>query len=84
MIRRGVDEGFNALDGEVERVLGHVGEADAEPARFDAMAGGAGRDVEPHLVNNLLPQLHLRFKRVGRQQMPHVYPAEQPGVALQA
>lgn len=76
LIGGGFDEGFNALDGEVEGVLGHVGEADSEPTGFDAVAGGAGRDVQPHLVHNLLPQLHLRFEGVGRQQMPHVHPAE--------
>lgn len=82
--RNRIHKGFNTLDRQFQRILRHVGETDPEPTRFDAVARRTGRDIQTHLVHYLLPQLHFRFKTLRPQQMPHVHPAEQTGVALEA
>lgn len=70
--------------GQVECVLCHVREAYPEPPRFRAVARRAWGYVEPDIVDDLLPEVDLRLERVRAQEVPHVDPAEQPGIALEA
>lgn len=80
----GLDEAFQPLDREIQGFSGHVGEAYPEPAGFGAVTGRPGRDIQPDVVNNLFPKIHLCVKSFGAQEVAHVHPAEQPGVAFQA
>lgn len=79
-----IHERFYATNRESKCIFGHVSETNSEPARFRTVARRTGRDIQSDVVNNLLPQLHLRFESIRAQQMPQIHPAEQTGVALKA
>lgn len=60
----GVDKVLEALHGEGQGLLRHVGEANPEPTRIGAMAGRARRDVQPNFVDDFLPQFDLTLECV--------------------
>ena len=82
VVSSGLNELFYPLDREIQGVFSHVGEAYPEPTGFGAMARRTGRDIQPNLINNLLPKLHFGIEAFGAQKMPHVYPTEQTGITL--
>lgn len=77
-------KGLQALQCQVQSILGHVSKAHSKPTGFRAMARGSGRDIQADLVDNLFPKLHFGFEGVGPEQVPHVHPTEQTGIALEA
>lgn len=79
-----IHQGPDSTHREIKSFFLHICETNTKPTWFSAVARGSRGDIQPEPANHFLPQIHFRFKRHRIQQEPHIHPAEQSSVALQA